>query len=403
VSAREAFVIAARRSPIGRVGGVLRHLRAESLAAPVIRAVLADAGLAPTDVDEVVLGNAWGPGGNPARVAALAAGLDAGVPGLTVDRQCASGLEAVNLAARLVRDGGADICLAGGVESVSTAPWRIDRPPTLYQTPTFSDRARFAPDTVGDPDMGPAADALARAHGVSRDRQDRFALDSHRKAIAAVRAGRFAGEIVPLPASNRAAASPPPHGGWDEPITADQSPRERLTLRSLSRFPPVFGPGGTVTAGNASPINDGAAVAAIVSAAVLRRLGDPPALRVVDGVAAGVEPAMPGAGPVAATRCLLARPGHLQLRDVDLVEFTEAFAGQTLACLDALGITEERVNLGGGAIALGHPWGASGAVLVARLFTEMVRAPWPGSAPCHGLATVAGAGGVGVATLFERV
>jgi acetyl-CoA C-acetyltransferase len=403
VSRREAFVVAARRTPIGRVGGVLRHLRVESLAAPVIRAVLADVALATGDVNEVVLGNAWGPGGNPARVAALTAGLDHAVPGLTVDRQCASGLEAINLAARLVRDGAADVCLAGGAESVSTAPWRIDRPATVYQTPVFSDRARFAPDAVGDPDMGPAADALARAHGISRDRQDRFALDSHRKAVAAAAAGRFAGEVVPMPASNRAAAQPPPPDGWDDPITGDQSPRARLTLRSLARFPPVFGADGTVTAGNASPINDGAAVVAIVSAAVHHRLGGPPALRIVDGIAAGVDPTMPGAGPIAATRRLLARVPHVGVDALDLIEFTEAFAGQTLACLDALGIAVERVNVGGGAIALGHPWGASGAVLVTRLFTEMVRATHPGSAPRHGLATVAGAGGVGVATLFERI
>jgi acetyl-CoA C-acetyltransferase len=402
VSDREAFVVAARRTPIGRVGGTLRHLRVESLAAPVIRAVLDDAGLAAGEVDEVVLGNVWGPGGNPARLAALTAGIDPGVPGLTVDRQCASGLEAVNLAARLVRDGAAGVCLAGGVESVSTAPWRVERPATVYQTPVFSSRARFAPDTVGDPEMGPAADALARAHGVSRARQDRFALESHRKAVAAAGAGRFDGEIVPLPASNRAAARPPPAGGWDDPVLQDQSPRGRLTLRSLSRFPPVFSPDGTATAGNASPINDGAAVVAVVSAAVLRRLGGPPALRVVDGVAAGVDPTMPGAGPIAATRRLLARVPHVGVDDIDIVEFTEAFAGQTLACLDALAIAHERVNVAGGAIALGHPWGASGAVLVARLFTEMIRAPQSASAPRYGLAAVAGAGGIGVATLFER-
>jgi acetyl-CoA C-acetyltransferase len=255
--------------------------------------------------------------------------------------------------------------------------------------------------------MGPAADALARAHGVSRARQDRFALESHRKAVAAAGAGRFDGEIVPLPASNRAAAHPPPPGGWDDPVVEDQSPRERLSLRSLSRFPPVFSPDGTVTAGNASPVNDGAAVAAVVSAALHRRLGSPPALRVVDSVAAGVDPTMPGAGPIAATRRLFTRVSRLGVGDVDIVEFTEAFAGQTLACLDALAIAPERVNVAGGAIALGHPWGASGAVLVARLFTEMVRAPasapQPASAPRYGLAAVAGAGGIGVATLFERV
>jgi acetyl-CoA C-acetyltransferase len=179
----------------------------------------------------------------------------------------------------------------------------------------------------------------------------------------------------------------------------DQSPRPGLSLRSLSRFPPVFTPDGTVTAGNSSPINDGAAIVAVVSTAVCRRL-ERPALRVVDGVAAGVEPAMPGAGPIAATQALFKRVASVDLGAVDLVELTEAFAGQALACTDALGIAEERLNVAGGAIALGHPWGASGAVLVTRLFTEMVRTP--SARPRYGLATVAGAGGLGVATLFER-
>jgi acetyl-CoA C-acetyltransferase len=406
VSPRDAYVVAARRSPIGRIGGSLRNLRVESLAAPVIRAVLADAGLAPADVDDVVLGNAWGPGGNPARLAALAAGLDPGVPGLTVDRQCASGLEAVNLAARLVASGAADVCLAGGVESPSTAPWRVERPATAYATPVFTGRARFAPDPAGDPDMGPAADALARACGVSRERQDAFALASHRKAAAAARAGRFEGEIVAMPASDRAATSGVP----PEPasaVTEDQSPRPRLTLDVLARFPPVFGQDGTVTAGNASPVNDGAAVVAVVSAAVRDRLPPAPALRFAGGAAAGVDPALPGSGPVAATRALLER-APVGLDAIDLVELTEAFAAQALACLDTLGVDalgrdEQRVNVGGGAIALGHPWGASGAVLVVRLYTEIVRRPASAPAPRYGLATIAGAGGVGVATLLERV
>jgi acetyl-CoA C-acetyltransferase len=302
----------------------------------------------------------------------------------------------------MVRAGIVDVCLAGGVESASTAPWRVDKPDTVYQTPAFTGRARFAPDAVGDPEMGPAADALARTHGVSRERQDRFALSSHHKALAAARAGRFAHEIVAVPVSNRAAALPPPPEGWDGAVDHDQSPRARLTLRALGRFPPVFGADGTVTAGNASPINDGAAVVAVVSGAVRRRLGGP-ALRVVDGVAAGVDPALPGTGPIAAVTALLRRHPDVDLAGIDLVEITEAFAGQALACLDALGVDEQRVNVGGGAIALGHPWGASGAVLVCRLFTEMVRAPRHTPPPGRGLAMVAGAGGVGVATLFERV
>lgn len=400
MSVRDAHVVAARRTPIGRVGGALRLLRVESLVAPVLRAVLADTGLQPDDVDEVVLGNVWGPGGNPARLAALTAGLDVAVPGLTVDRQCASGLEAINVAMRLVRSGGADVCLAGGVESTSTAPWRVRRPATIYDRPVFIDRAPFAPADVGDPEMGPAADALARAHGISRGRQDAFALASHRKAIAAARAGRLAREIVALPPSNRAAAAAPPDGGYPDAATADESPRPRLTLRALQRMPPVFTADGTATAGNTARINDGAAVVAVVSDQVRRRL-EQPALRIIDGVAAGVDPALPGAGPISATRLLLERNPDVDLAAIDLIEITEAFAGQALACLDALGLDEQRVNVGGGAIAVGHPWGASGAVLLCRLFTELVRAP-QAPAQSTGLAMIAGAGGVGVATLVRR-
>ena len=191
-------IVAARRTPVGRIGGSLRELPVEDLAAPVIRAVLADAGIAPAEVDEVLLGNAVGPGGNVARLSALAAGLPVSVPGVTVDRQCGSGLEAVNLAARLVQSGACDVVLAGGVESTSTAPWRVAKPSSLYRSPAFYDRARFAPDEIGDPSMIEAAENVASSYGIDRARQDRYALDSHRKAVAAQAAGRFDREIVPL-------------------------------------------------------------------------------------------------------------------------------------------------------------------------------------------------------------
>ena len=405
MSGRDAFIIAARRTPIGRVGGILRHLRVEELGAAAIRAVVADIGADEDDVDEVVLGNAWGPGGNPARVAAVAAGLAAGVPGVTIDRQCASGLEAVNLAARLVQAGAADLCLAGGVESVSTAPWWVEKPPTVYQSPAFMSRARFAPDTIGDdavadPDMGVAADALAGSHGVTRERQDAFALASHTKALSAAEAGRFDGELVALPRGGGSGTASPARSD-DGTVVRDESPRSRLTLRALAGLPPAFGAGGTVTAGNASPINDGAAIVAVASTQVREALGVGHALRFVEGTAAGVDPRLPGTGPIAATRRLLDRVG-IGVADIDLIELTEAFAGQALACIDALEIPGDRVNVRGGAIALGHPWGASGAVLVTRLFTEMVRAPDRQPPPRYGLATLAGAGGVGVATLLER-
>ncbi len=385
-----ACIIAARRTPIGRAGGALRTLPVEDLAAPVLTAALADAGLDPAEVDEVVLGNAAGPGGNPARVALLAAGFPLSVPGLTVDRQCGSGLEAIVLGARLIQAGAAEVVIAGGVESASTAPWRVERPLSATALPRFYGRARFAPAAIGDPEMGVAAENVARAFGISRERQDRYALDSHRKAVAAQRAGRFRAEIVPLAVAPGGAA-----------IDTDECPRPDTGLDRLARLKPAFVEGGTVTAGNACPVNDGAAAVVLVSERRFRALAPAGGLRLVDAAAAGVDPNLLGIGPVAAVRRLLARRPDLALDRIDLVEFNEAFAAQVLASLDALAIPAARVNVAGGALALGHPYGASGAILVTRLFAEMVRAP---AAPARlGLATLGIGGGQGIAALFERV
>jgi len=384
------IVVAARRSPIGRIGGSLRDLPVEDLAAPVIRAVLADAGIDPAEVDDVLLGNAAGPGGNVARLAALAAGLPVAVPGVTVDRQCGSGLEAINLAARLVQAGAGEIFLAGGVESTSTAPWRVAKPSSLYRSPHFYDRARFAPDSVGDPSMGEAAENVAAAHGITRARQDRYALDSHRKAVAAQGRGRFTREIVPLTL---------PDG---RVIDRDECPRADTTLEKLAALRPVFRPGGSVTAGNACPVNDGAAVVLVVSERRFQALGLTRGLRVVDSQAAGVEPALLGTGPIPAVRRLLARHPGLSVDAIGQIEFNEAFAAQVLACLDALGIDEARVCPGGGALALGHPYGASGAILMTRLFSDLLF-PTGDDAPRLGLATLGIGGGLGLATLVEPV
>lgn len=399
MTGRDVFVIGARRTPNAKVGGPLRGQPVDALAAACIRVLLQDTGARATDVDEVVLGNVWGPGGNPARLAALGAGLGAETPGLTIDAQCASGLAAINVAARTIRSGDAELCLAGGTESASTAPWRVERPVGPGGLPTFRTRARFAPDGLPDPDMGPAADALAREYGISRLRQDTFAAESHRKAVRSQTAGRFDDELVAVVAGDQA--------------PRDDSPRARFTLAALQRLSPMYGGDGedgqhgedgeanTVTVGTTAPINDAAAVVALASRSMCERLGLPAELQLVEGVTAGVDPRLPGAGPIAAVRGLLARH-RLDPDDLDIVEFTEAFAGQTLACLDALGLDPSRVNVAGGALALGHPWGASGAVLVTRLFAEMVRRPAGPAAPVRGLATLAGAGGLGVATLFER-
>ncbi|WP_246281843.1 thiolase family protein [Fodinicola acaciae] len=372
-----AVIVAARRTPIGTTGKSLRSVPADRLAAAALTATAADAALA--TVDDVILGNVMGPGGNTARVAALSAGFGENVPGLTVDRQCASGLEAINLAATQVVAGRGHAYLAGGVESPSTAPWRAERPRMPGLPPKFYERAPFAPAEYGDPDMGPAADALAAAAGISRQRQDEYAATSHARAVAAQETGSFDREIVPVAGCAR-----------------DDRPRRGFGVGRLSRLPAAFGPHGTATAGNSCGVNDGAAVVAVVSE-MWRMANWLPGLRIVDWQTAAVDPRRPGFGPVPAIQTLVKRNG-LTLDDIETIEFNEAFAGQVLACLDALDLSPQRVCPDGGAIALGHPWGASGAVLVVRLFSQLIDRPG-----AYGLAAIASGGGLGVATLVQSV
>jgi acetyl-CoA C-acetyltransferase len=369
-------LVAARRTPIGTAGRSLAALTAADLAAPVIRALADDLdSVARADLRDVVLGNCMGPGGDVARVAALQAGLPVSVPGLTVDRQCGSGLAAVVLAAAMLR-GEPGVVLAGGAESASTAPSR-SWPPIDGGAPVRFERAPFTPTGWADPDMGTAADLLAREHGVPRRAQDEYAARSHARAFATQRAGGFDAEIVPL-------------GN----ITTDDRPRSGLSVERLGRLRPAFLPDGTVTAGNSCGVNDGAALVAAVDADTHRRLGVA-GLRVLSTATAGVEPDRPGLGIVPATRLALDRAG-LTLDDVDVIEFNEAFAGQVLACCAALGLDPVRVCPEGGALALGHPWGASGAVLAVRLFAQLVGRP--GS---YGLAAIAVGGGQGVAMVVQ--
>ncbi|WP_310963566.1 thiolase family protein [Nocardioides terrisoli] len=361
-------IVAALRTPIGTAGKALASVDAAHLAASVLARVGADLP-APADV---VLGNCTGPGGDVARVATLAAGLPDTVPAVTVDRQCGSGLAAVELGAALVRERDA-VVLAGGVESASTAPWRF-WPPADGAAPRRYQRAPFSPEPETDPDMGLAADLLAEEAGVSRARQDAYAARSHQRAWAAIESGRFGDEIVPVAG-----------------ISRDQRPRPGMTPDRLGRLPAAFREGGSVTAGNSCGISDGAAVVAIAPASTQL-----PGLRVLATASAGVDPRRPGIGLVpAVTRAL--KYAALRLGDIDVIELNEAFAGQVLACCDALALDPERVCRQGGALALGHPWGASGAVLVVRLFTQMVR---EGSGR-FGLAAIAVGGGQGVAMVVE--
>lgn len=384
----DAVVVGARRTFIGTAGRGHRTLLAHELAAPVLRATLDDARAAGVtdEPGDVVLGNCTGPGGNVARVSALAAGLGSGVPAMTIDRQCGSGLAAILAAAQGVRAGDTLLALAGGTESASTSPLRAHRPghaPGRSNAEALPyERAPFAPTSEDDPDMGAAADALAAASGVSRERQDAYAAASHARALGAHAQGAFDDEIVRVGTLER-----------------DERAR-RLDPTLLARLRPAFGPGGTVTAGNASPLSDGAAAVALVR-------GRPglSGLRVVAGSVVGCDPRLPGWGAAPAARAVLAR-GGVDVRSLAAVEIVEAFAAQVLAVTDALGLDPlgrdaDVVCADGGALALGHPWGASGAVCLTRLHTRLVR----GGAPAGtlGLAAASVGGGMGVAVLVEVV
>ncbi len=370
-------IVAARRTPIGTAGLSLTSSSAADLGGAVVSAIASDAATLGHAPSAGGLGHCMGPGGAVARVAALAGGLPFSVPALTVDRQCASGLAAIAVAATSLSSA-PGVVIAGGTESASTAPWRFWPPVSSDDEPVRYERAPFAPTADLDPDMGLANDLLAEERGVGRERQDEYAARSHARALAAIADGSYADELVPV-------------GGVDR----DDRPRP-LDVERLARLRPAFRDGGTVTAGNSCGISDGAAAVAVVDATTYSSLGGP-GLRVLASATAGVDPRRPGVGLVPAVQQALAAAG-LGLDDIDVVELNEAFAGQVLACCDELGLDPARVCPQGGALALGHPWGASGAVLVVRLFSQLVRQ----DAGRYGLAAIAAGGGQGVALVVER-
>jgi acetyl-CoA C-acetyltransferase len=382
-------ILSAKRTAIGKYGSVFKETPPEMLAAEVIQAILREIPVPPGDIDDVLLGNVVGPGGNIARLSALQANLPVEVPGVTVDRQCGSGLEAIHLAARLIQSGAGEVYLAGGVESTSRAPWKLEKPLSLYgsMTPQVFTRARFSPDCIGDPDMGTAANNVAKKYGVTRSDQDQYALESHRKAVASIQSGRFQGEIVPLSIMvDRKLRI----------VDTDECPRENTTLEKLAALPPAFEQDGTVTAGNACPLNDGASIVLMMSMRKAISLGLQPVMKFIDSASAGVDPNYLGIGPVPAVRKLLSR-NQIAVDDIDIVEFNEAFSSQVLASLRELQIPIDIVNVGGGALALGHPFGASGAILVTRLFSEMKQ-----TQVSRGIATLGIGGGIGLASLWEK-
>ncbi|MFD5464126.1 thiolase family protein [Kitasatospora sp. NPDC127059] len=397
---RPVYFAAARRTPIGRLRGALATVRPDDLSATVLRALLADVpALDPARIDDVYWGAANQAGEdnrNAARMAVLLAGLPETVPGATVNRLCASGLEAVTLAARAIGSGEAEVVLAGGCESMTRAPFILPRPDEAlpHRIETHDTRLgwrltnpRMA-ELHGVLSMGETAEEVAGRYGIGRERQDAFALRSHQRAAAARKDGHFDAELVPVER---------PDGVT---VSQDEGIREDTSLAKLARLKPAFRPDGTVTAGNASPMNDGAAGLVLVSEEALRDLGLQPLGRYVAGASAGVHPDVMGIGPVPATAKVLGRAGW-DLADLDTAELNEAFAAQALASADGIGFSPERadevVNPSGGAIALGHPLGGSGARILTTLLHRMRR-----TGARRGLATMCVGVGQGTAVLVEN-
>lgn len=368
-----AYLVAARRTAVAPRNGAFKAVEADELGEAPIRAVLSDAGIAPDVIDDVIFGNALYAGGNPARLAALRAGLPDRVPALTIDSQCCGGLDAIMMAADRIASG-ADAVIAGGVESFSRAPLRARRPRDAGELPQPYDRPPFAPWPERDPDMIDAAGVLAEAFDISRDRQDAFAIASHRKAIANPPGD---GEIAPLAG-----------------LTRDVFPRA-LTESLCSRLPPIAGGASFgVTRATVAVEADAAAAVLVVSETMLRRLDVARPLRVVAASRCGSDPAMPGIAPIAAARKLLSA-GSIAPEAIAVAEIMEAFAAQAIACAEGIGVAETALNRSGGGLARGHPIGASGAILAVRLWHEMQRE----AAGALGLAAIAAAGGLGSALL----
>jgi 3-oxoadipyl-CoA thiolase len=387
----DAVIVDAIRTPVGALGGSLATIRPDDLAVLVIRALLERSAIDPTEIEEVYLGCANQAGEdnrNVARMALLLAGLPVEVAGVTVNRLCASGLTAVNMAARAIRAGEGDIFIAGGVESMSRAPYSIPKAETGFSFGNLTawDTAlgwRYPnPKMVelyGTESMGETAENIAEATGITREEQDCFAVRSHQHAIAAIDSGRFAEEIIPVPV--------PQKKGDPILVTTDERPRRDTSLEALARLRPAFRKNGTVTAGNSSGLNDGAAALLIMSAEKAAQLHLKPMARLVAAAAAGVPPRIMGMGPAPATRKVMARAG-IGLDRVGLVEINEAFAVQSLAVMRDLGLDESIVNVNGGAIALGHPLGCSGARILTTLLHEMKRRAPQAGAPFYGLASL---------------
>jgi 3-oxoadipyl-CoA thiolase len=395
---REVWVVDAARTPIGRNGGALASVRPDDLAAIVLRALVERTGINPSIVEDVYFGAANQSGEdnrNVARMAVLLANLPLCIPGVTVNRLCGSSLQAINSAAQAIAFGEGDVMIAAGVESMTRAPYVLPK-----SDAPFGRGQRLFDTVLGwrmvNPKMPPqhtvslgeTAENVARAYGITREEQDRFALESQMKCNAAMQRGAFAGELVAVPIEGSSPATS---------ITSDEHPRPETTMERLAKLQPAFKSDGTVTAGNSSGINDGAAALLLYEAQTARRLGLRPMARIVACASVGVAPDVMGLGPIPATRKALAQ-AHLAIEQLDLIEINEAFASQAVACMRELGLDPAKTNVNGGAIALGHPLGASGARIATTLLHEMARRK-----SRFGLATMCIGVGQGIATVFERV
>ncbi|NQD40946.1 thiolase family protein [Glutamicibacter halophytocola] len=376
----EAFLVGGARTPVGRYGGALSAVRPDDLAALAIRSLIHDSGIDPAAVDEVILGNANGAGEenrNVARMAALLAGLPVSVPGITVNRLCASGMSAITMASHMVKAGAADVVIAGGVESMSRAPWVMEKPDKPFAKPgaifdtsigwRFTNPQFLSGELSRDGkttfSMPETAEEVARVYGISREDCDQFAVDSHAKAMAAIEEGRFRDEIVPVAVKHRKG---------ETIVNTDEGPRPGTSMDVLSGLRPVVAGGHVVTAGNASSLNDGASAILVVSERALEKYALTARARIIDGQSAGLEPEIMGMGPVPATRKVLDRAG-LSIGEIGAMEINEAFASQSLASMRELGVDPQIVNRDGGAIALGHPLGSSGSRIVITLLGRMER------------------------------